>query len=102
MNGRPHRFGRGPANVLHDPKFLLSGGEQRRREAIRAGVMNRKSFGRKVGGRSSLLHNRDGTLTALGQDVLDARRWKMSYRRIAQRYAIGKTTVWEHCQRFLR
>ncbi len=98
MRGRP--FGRGSANILHDARWLASGGEERRREAIRVGTLNRKSLGKPVGGRGSKLHNRDGTLTKLGQDILDARDFGLPYRRIAKRFGIGRTTAWRHYRDF--
>ena len=98
MRGRP--FGRGPANILHNPRWLASGGEERRRQAIRAGVANRKSLGKSEGGRKSKLHTRDGRLTKMGQDVLDARRLGLTYTRIARRFGIGRTTAWRLFRRF--
>src|SRR2546428_2275695 len=94
MRGRP--FGRGPANILYNSKWLASGGEERRREAIRVGVANRKSFGKAVGGRPSRMHNRDVSPGKLCQSVRDARDFGLTYRRIAKRFGIGRTTAWWH------
>src|SRR2546426_10335473 len=94
MRGRS--FGRGPANILYNSQWLASGGEERRREAIRVGVANRKSFGKAVGGRPSRMHNRDGSPGKLCQSVRDARDYGLTYRRIAKRFGIGRTTAWWH------
>ena len=93
----PHRFGKGYRNVL----YTHPESRAKRRQSIKESIWIRKSMGLPVG-RASRLHNRDGSLTETGREVLKARKAGMSLRHIAVVFGLGKSTIWEHCRRYLR
>src|SRR5437867_535092 len=87
-----HRFGKGYHNVL----YTHPQSREKRRLSIKNSIAVRKSMRLPVG-RASKLHNRDGTVTREGREVLLARRRGMTYRHIADVFDHGVATVWRHC-----